>query len=99
VINVQVPYEGELERTDAFAPYLEIVGDTGLPAARDAEILLYCRSERMSPTPATPWPPTATRTSTTGMAASTPGKNRAAHSTTALSRLRASDGTPQSVSI
>jgi rhodanese-related sulfurtransferase len=48
VINVHVPYEGELEGTDAFIPYLEIVGDTRLPAAHNAEILLYCRSGRMS---------------------------------------------------
>jgi rhodanese-related sulfurtransferase len=48
VINVHIPYEGELENTDAFIPYDKIVGDIRLPKDKDREILLYCRSGRMS---------------------------------------------------
>lgn len=50
VINVHIPYEGELEGTDAFIPFDHIVGDTRLPADKDSEMLLYCRSGRMSET-------------------------------------------------
>jgi phage shock protein E len=48
LINVHVPYEGELEKTDAFIPFDHIVGDTRLPKDKDTEVLLYCRSGRMS---------------------------------------------------
>lgn len=48
VINVHVPYEGEIEGTDAFIPYNEIKGDDRLPADKGTEILIYCRSGRMS---------------------------------------------------
>jgi rhodanese-related sulfurtransferase len=48
VINVHVPYEGELADTDAFIPFDHILGDTRLPTDKHAEILLYCRSGRMS---------------------------------------------------
>ena len=48
VINVHVPYEGELEQTDEFIPYNKVVGDAGLPKDKNTEILLYCRSGRMS---------------------------------------------------
>ena len=48
VINVHIPYEGELEQTDAFIPYDKILGDSRLPKDKDSEILLYCRSGRMS---------------------------------------------------
>jgi rhodanese-related sulfurtransferase len=48
VINVHIPYEDELEQTDAFIPYDKILGDARLPKDKDSEILLYCRSGRMS---------------------------------------------------
>jgi rhodanese-related sulfurtransferase len=48
LINVHVPYEGELEDTHAFIPFHHIVGDARLPADKHAEVLLYCRSGRMS---------------------------------------------------
>jgi phage shock protein E len=48
VINVHIPYEGELEQTDAFIPYDKIMGDARLPQDKNSEILLYCRSGRMS---------------------------------------------------
>ena len=48
VINVHVPYEGELEKTNAFIPFDRIVGDPRLPRDKSSEILLYCRSGRMS---------------------------------------------------
>ena len=48
VINVHIPYEGELEDTDAFIPYDKIVGDADLPKDKATPILLYCRTGRMS---------------------------------------------------
>jgi len=48
VINVHIPYEGELDGTDAFIPYDKIKGDPRLPEDKATEILLYCRTGRMS---------------------------------------------------
>jgi rhodanese-related sulfurtransferase len=48
LIDVHVPYEGELEHTDAFIPFDHIVGDARLPKDKGTEVLLYCRSGRMS---------------------------------------------------
>jgi len=48
VINVHVPYEGELAGTDAFIPYDKIKDDPRLPEDKGTELLLYCRSGRMS---------------------------------------------------
>jgi len=48
VINVHIPYEGELADTDSFIPYDKILGDSRLPQDKSQEILLYCRSGRMS---------------------------------------------------
>lgn len=48
VINVHIPYEGEIENTDAFIAYDKIAGDPSLPKDKNTEILLYCRTGRMS---------------------------------------------------
>jgi rhodanese-related sulfurtransferase len=48
VINVHIPYEGEIENTDAFIAYDKIAGDSSLPKDKNTEILLYCRTGRMS---------------------------------------------------
>lgn len=50
LINVHIPYEGELEGTDAFVPFDRVVGDPALPADKASEVLLYCKSGRMSET-------------------------------------------------
>ncbi len=49
LLNVHVPYEGEIEGTDVNIPYDEVERRVGqLPLERDARIVVYCRSGRMS---------------------------------------------------
>lgn len=49
LVNVHVPYEGAIEGTDVFVAYDQVASQLGrLPAAKDAQILVSCRSGRMS---------------------------------------------------
>lgn len=48
-INVHTPYEGEIEKTDTFIAFDQVVAQSGnLPKDKTAPIILYCKTGRMS---------------------------------------------------
>ncbi len=48
LVNVHVPYDGEIAQTDLFIPYNELSRQLGKLPDKTARIVVYCRSGPMS---------------------------------------------------
>jgi rhodanese-related sulfurtransferase len=53
LVNVHIPYDGDLPQTDLSIPYNEIEGNRDKLPGKDARIVVYCRSGAMSTEAAT----------------------------------------------